>query len=56
MSNPEIYCPACKWRPRAEDRWECIPSCGTVSPHKAWYHYPEGATPPAEIEHTELAD
>ena len=27
--EPEIYCPACKDRPRIEDRWECMPSCGT---------------------------
>jgi len=26
----EIYCPQCDWRPQAEDRWECVPSCGTV--------------------------
>ena len=26
----EIYCRKCEWRPRAEDRWECVPSCGTV--------------------------
>ncbi len=30
MNEPEIYCPSCKWRPKPEDRWECIPSCGTV--------------------------
>jgi hypothetical protein len=27
--EPEIYCPKCRWRPRAEDRWVCMPSCGT---------------------------
>lgn len=26
----EIYCPKCKWRPGAEDRWICRPFCGTV--------------------------
>ena len=26
----EIYCPHCESRPRAEDRWECVPSCGAV--------------------------
>jgi len=30
MQEPEIYCPHCKWRPQAEDRWACVPSCGTV--------------------------
>jgi hypothetical protein len=30
MSEPEIYCPSCGWRPRSEDRWSCMPSCGTV--------------------------
>ena len=68
--EPEIYCPKCEYHPVAEDRWECMPSCGTswhtfwtggvcpgcsyqwrvtqcpacgeLSPHKDWYHYPEG--------------
>lgn len=26
----DIFCPKCEWRPQAEDRWECVPSCGTV--------------------------
>lgn len=26
----EIFCPECQWRPRPEDQWECVPSCGTV--------------------------
>ena len=26
----EIYCPRCEYRPKAEDRCECVPSCGTV--------------------------
>ena len=26
--EPEIYCPRCKWRPTAESRWSCVPSCG----------------------------
>ena len=25
-----IWCPCCEWRPQAEDRWQCTPSCGTV--------------------------
>lgn len=25
----QIYCPRCSYRPRAEDRWDCMPSCGT---------------------------
>ena len=69
--EPEIFCPACSYKPRAEDRWACMPSCGTdfhtfwtggicpgcgyawtktqcpacgvLSPHKAWYHWPEQA-------------
>jgi hypothetical protein len=72
-TEPDIHCPKCQDRPRAEDRWVCIPRCGTVwhtfwtggvcpgcgvqwtetqclacgkiSPHKDWYHYPEGETP-----------
>ena len=28
MKEPEIYCPKCQWRPRAENRWACVPSCG----------------------------
>ena len=28
--EPEIYCPHCEWRPKSDDRWECMPSCGTV--------------------------
>lgn len=70
MREPEIYCPRCKWKPRAESRWHCLPGCDTVwntfwtggvcpgcahhwqhtqclacleiSPHKDWYHYPDG--------------
>jgi hypothetical protein len=30
QDKAEIYCPICEWRPSSEDRWECIPSCGTV--------------------------
>lgn len=26
--EPEIYCPECRWRPQAESRWQCMPSCG----------------------------
>jgi hypothetical protein len=28
--HSESHCPKCAWRPQAEDRWECTPSCGTV--------------------------
>jgi hypothetical protein len=27
--NPEIYCPRCEYRPKADDRWDCTPTCGT---------------------------
>ena len=30
MEKAEIYCPKCEWHPQAEDRWSCVPSCGTV--------------------------
>ena len=30
MEKAEIYCPKCEWRPASEDRWACVPSCGTV--------------------------
>jgi hypothetical protein len=78
--EPEIYCPKCKWRPRAEHRWMCVPSCGTewntfwtggvcpgcnwqwdhtqclacgeISPHRDWYHYPDGVEP-GTIHHNE---
>ncbi len=33
--EPEIYCPHCTYRPQAEDRWECMPSCGTLW-HTFW--------------------
>jgi hypothetical protein len=33
--HPEILCPACDWKPTAVDRWQCIPSCGTVW-HTFW--------------------
>jgi hypothetical protein len=30
MSEPEIYCPACAWRPSGEDLWMCTRNdCGT---------------------------
>jgi C4-type Zn-finger protein len=35
MREPEIRCPHCRWRPQAEDRWHCVPSCGTVW-HTFW--------------------
>jgi hypothetical protein len=33
--EPHIRCPRCGYRPRAEDRWSCVPSCGTVW-HTFW--------------------
>jgi hypothetical protein len=27
--QPDIYCPRCEYRPRLEDRWDCMPSCAT---------------------------
>lgn len=30
QDKADIFCPECGWRPRAEDRWACIPSCGTI--------------------------
>ena len=27
---PRIRCPRCAWRPGREDRWICLPACGTV--------------------------
>jgi hypothetical protein len=30
QAEPEIFCPACGYRPGHEDRWNCVPSCGTV--------------------------
>ncbi len=30
MEKAEIYCPNCAWRPQAEHRWICVPSCGTI--------------------------
>jgi hypothetical protein len=29
MTEPEIYCPICHWRPQPEDRWVCTEACGT---------------------------
>jgi hypothetical protein len=26
----DIHCPACTYRPRPEDRWDCLPRCGTL--------------------------
>lgn len=31
----EIYCPKCKEPPKLEDRWACVPSCGTTW-HTFW--------------------
>jgi len=28
-AEPEIFCPQCGYRPTAEDRWCCVPSCAT---------------------------
>lgn len=33
--EPEILCPACDYRPVAEDRWQCMPSCGELF-HTFW--------------------
>lgn len=33
--EPRIQCPSCTYRPRAEDRWSCVPACGTVW-HTFW--------------------
>lgn len=31
MSNPEIYCPECAWRPSGDDLWMCTKNeCDTV--------------------------
>jgi hypothetical protein len=33
MSDPEIYCPKCEWRPQADSRWLCtrrMGGCGHV--------------------------
>ena len=30
-----IHCPKCEYRPQPEDRWTCMPSCGT-SWHTFW--------------------
>jgi hypothetical protein len=30
QEQAQIFCPKCEWRPVAEDRWCCTPSCGTV--------------------------
>lgn len=29
MKEPEIRCPQCAWRPKAESRWACVRTCGT---------------------------
>jgi hypothetical protein len=31
----EIYCPRCEYRPKDDDRWDCLPSCGTTW-HTFW--------------------
>jgi hypothetical protein len=33
--EPEIHCPRCGYRPQAEDRWRCVPSCA-ASWHTFW--------------------
>jgi hypothetical protein len=35
MAEPKIYCPRCEYHPVAEDRWSCLPKCGT-SWHTFW--------------------
>jgi hypothetical protein len=32
-------CPSCAWK---WEKTQC-PSCGVLSPHKAWYHWPEAS-------------
>ena len=27
--EPVILCPRCEYRPQPEDRWRCLPRCGT---------------------------
>ena len=34
-------CPGCKYR---WEKTQCL-SCGVISPHKDWYHHPEGREP-----------
>ncbi|TAL27036.1 MAG: hypothetical protein EPO01_00865 [Aquabacterium sp.] len=31
----DIHCPRCSYRPRPEDRWSCMPSCGATF-HTFW--------------------
>lgn len=31
----DIHCPRCRYRPKPEDRWSCMPSCGAVF-HTFW--------------------
>jgi hypothetical protein len=33
--EPHIHCPACEYKPKPEDRWACVPSCGTEF-HTFW--------------------
>ncbi|HEY9028960.1 MAG TPA: hypothetical protein VIP05_32040, partial [Burkholderiaceae bacterium] len=28
--HADIHCPKCEWKPHHEDRWSCVPSCGTA--------------------------
>lgn len=35
MAEPKIFCPQCKYRPVAEDRWDCSPGC-SASWHTFW--------------------
>lgn len=35
IEEPQIYCPQCGYRPRADDRWRCVPCCAT-SWHTFW--------------------
>ena len=49
MKENRFSCPKCNFwlnsaqmRRRGNPYFQC-PSCGELSPHKDWYHYPEGS-------------
>ena len=51
MSNPEIHCPSCKWRPDGRAHWMCLPVCAT-----SWNTFATGGVCPAcgeVFEHTQ---
>ena len=33
--EPQILCPRCDYRPQPDDRWQCLPRCGTLW-HTFW--------------------